>query len=172
MRNDTPEGPHVSDIAFAGAGKTYRIDDTVEIDVTFSEAVTVTGRPTLVLDVGGNSRKAGYVSGSGSAVLRFEYTVAAGDLDTDGLAVKASGLETPSGVSIVTVAIAEAVILRHGSFADPAHKVDGVLPTADAAVGRGADGDGDLVGGAGRGIGTRGRGRVHGAHRQCRTVRR
>ena len=133
VRNDTPEGPHVDEIAFTGTGKTYRIGDTVEIDVTFSEAVTVTGRPTLVLDIGGNSRKAGYVSGSGSAVLRFEYTVAAGDLDTDGLAVKASGLETPSGVSIVTVAIAEAVILRHGSFADPAHKVDGVLPTADAA---------------------------------------
>ena len=133
VRNDTPEGPHVDDIAFAGAGKTYGIDDKVEIDVTFSEAVTVTGRPTLGLDVGVKSRKVGYVSGSGSAVLRFEYTVAADDLDTDGLAVKANGLETPSGSSIVTVAQAEAVILRHGSFSDPAHKVDGVLPTATAA---------------------------------------
>ena len=137
VRNDTPEGPHVDDIAFAGAGKTYGIGDTVEIDVTFSEAVTVTGRPTLGLDVGVKSRKVGYVSGSGSAVLRFEYTVAADDLDTDGLAVKANGLETPSGSSIVTVAQAEAVILRHGSFSDPAHKVDGVLPTADAAVSAG-----------------------------------
>ena len=137
VRNDTPEGPHVDDIAFAGAGKTYGIGDTVGIDVTFSEAVTVTGRPTLGLDVGVNSRKVGYVSGSGSAVLRFEYTVAADDLDSDGLAVKANGLEAPSGSSIVTVAQAEAVILRHGSFSNPAHKVDGVLPTADAAVSAG-----------------------------------
>ena len=105
--------------------------------MTFSEAVTVTGRPTLGLDVGGISRKADYAGyvppGSVSAVLRFEYTVDAGDLDSDGLAVKASGLETPSGSSIVTVAQAEAVILRHGSFSDPAHKVDGVLPTATTA---------------------------------------
>ena len=133
VRNVTAEGPGVLSVAFAGAGKTYGIGDTVEIDVTFSEAVTVTGRPTLGLDVGGIPSKADYVSGSGSAVLRFEYTVDAGDLDSDGLAVKASGLETPSGSSIVTVAQAEAVILRHGSFSDPAHKVDGVLPTADAA---------------------------------------
>ena len=133
VRNDTPEGPHVDDIAFAGAGKTYGIGDTVEIDVTFSEAVTVTGRPTLGLDVGVKSRKVGYVSGSGSAVLRFEYTVVPGDLDSDGLAVKANGLEAPSDSSIVTVAQTEAVILRHGSFSDPAHKVDGVLPKATAA---------------------------------------
>ena len=143
VRNDTPEGPHVDDIAFAGAEKTYGIDDKVEIDVTFSEAVTVTGRPTLGLDIGGNVRKADYADyvppGSVSAVLRFEYTVAEGDLDSDGLAVKANGLEAPSGSSIVTVMVApgetqgEAVILRHGSFSDLAHKVDGVLPTADAA---------------------------------------
>ena len=105
--------------------------------MTFSEAVTVTGRPTLGLDVGVNSRKVGYVSGSGSAVLSFEYTVAPGDLDTDGFAVKANGLEAPSGSSIVAVAQTEAVILRHGSFSDPAHKVDGVLPTADAAASAG-----------------------------------
>ena len=138
VRNDTPERPHVDDIVFAGAGKTYGVGDKVEIDVTFSEAVTVTGRPTLGLDVGVNSRKVGYVSGSGSAVLRFEYTVAAGDLDTDGLAVKANGLEAPSGSSLVAVAQAEAVILSHGSFSNPAHKVDGVLPTADAAASAGS----------------------------------
>ena len=64
-------------------------------------------------------------------MLRFVYTVVAGDLDSDGLTVKANGLEAPSG--IVTAANAEAVILRHGSFSDPAHKVDGVLPKATAA---------------------------------------
>ena len=79
VRNDTPEGPHVDDIAFAGAGKTYGIGDTVGIDVTFSEAVTVTGQPTLALEVGAATRKAGWKIGQGAgAVQRFEYTVAAG----------------------------------------------------------------------------------------------
>ena len=64
---------------------------------------------------------------------RFEYTVAAGDADSDGAAVKANGLEAPSGSSIVTVSKGGAVSLRHASHRDPAHKVDGVLPTAMAA---------------------------------------
>ena len=134
VRNVTAEGPGVLSVAFAGAGKTYGIGDTVEIDVTFSEAVTVTGRPTLALEVGAATRKAGWKIGQGAgAVHRFEYTVAAGDADSDGVAVKANGLEAPSGSSIVTVSKGGAVSLRHASHRDPAHKVDGVLPTATAA---------------------------------------
>ena len=79
VRNVTAEGPGVLSVAFAGAGKTYGIGDTVEIDVTFSEAVTVTGRPTLALEVGAATRKAGWKIGQGAgAVQRFEYTVAGG----------------------------------------------------------------------------------------------
>ena len=134
VRNVTAEGPGVLSVAFAGAGKTYGIGDMVEIDVTFSEAVTVTGRPTLALEVGAATRKAGWKIGQGAgAVHRFEYTVAAGDADSDGVAVKANGLEAPSGSSIVTVSKGGAVSLRHASHRDPAHKVDGVLPTATAA---------------------------------------
>ena len=129
VRNVTAEGPGVLSVAFAGAGKTYGIGDMVEIDVTFSEAVTVTGRPTLALEVGAATRKAGWKIGQGAgAVQRFEYTVAAGDADSDGVAVKANGLEAPSGSSIVTVSKGGAVSLRHASHRDPAHKVDGARP--------------------------------------------
>ena len=49
--------------------------------MTFSEAVTVNGRPTLALEVGAATRKAGWKTGQGAgAVQRFEYTVAADDL--------------------------------------------------------------------------------------------
>ena len=133
VRNVLSEGPVVRDMAFAGAAKTYRIGDTVGIDVTFSDPVSVTaigGAPTLALEIGAASRKAAYVRGSGSAVLTFEYTVAEGDEDTDGIAVKADGLTVPSRSSILTTAASEAVMLRHGRFHDPAHKVDGVRPTA------------------------------------------
>ena len=134
VRNVTAEGPGVLSVAFAGAGKTYGIGDTIGIDVTFSEAVTVTGRPTLALEVGAATRKAGWKAGQGAgAVQRFEFTVAAGDADSDGVTVKANGLEAPSGSSIVTVAKGGAVGLRHASHRDPAHKVDGVLPMATAA---------------------------------------
>ena len=132
--NDTPEGNTVQSFAFVGPAKTYRIGDTIGIDVTFAEAVTVTGAPTLALEIGAVRRKAAYVEGSGSAVLTFEYTpVALGEEDTDGIAVAANGLEVPAGSSILNTADREAAILRHGRYHDPLHKVDGVLPAADAA---------------------------------------
>jgi hypothetical protein len=40
-----------------------------------------------VLTIGSTTRYATYVSGSGSASLLFRYTVQAGDLDSDGIAV-------------------------------------------------------------------------------------
>ena len=131
--NDTPEGNTVQSFAVTGPAKTYRIGDTIGIDVTFAEAVTVTGAPTLALEIGAARRKAAYVGGSGSAVLTFEYTVVKGEEDTDGIAVEANGLEVPAGSSILNTEDSEAAILRHGRYHDPAYKVDGVLPAATAA---------------------------------------
>ena len=125
-------------MAFAGAAQTYAIGDTIEVDVTFNESVTVTAtstaRPRLALEIGPETRHAVWKTGQGAgAVHRFEYTVAADDLDTDGVAVKANGLETPTGSSIVTADNSEEVSLGHGSRQDPARTVDGVRPTATAA---------------------------------------
>ena len=133
VRDDTPEGNTVQSFAVTGPAKTYRIGDTIGIDVTFAEAVTVTGAPTLALEIGAARRKAAYVGGSGSAVLTFEYTVVKGEEDTDGIAVAANGLEVPAGSSILNTVDREAAILRHGRYHDPAYKVDGVLPAATAA---------------------------------------
>ena len=136
--NDTPEGNAPQRFAFVGPAKTYRIGDTIGIDVPFAEAVTVTGAPTLALEIGAVRRKAAYVRGSGSAVLTFEAAaVALGEEDTDGIAVAANGLAVPSNSSIVNTADREAAILRHGRYHDPAYKVDGVLPTATGAAAAG-----------------------------------
>ena len=43
--------------------------------MSLSEAVTVTGTPTLTLETGTTDRTAHYVSGSGSAILTFTYVV-------------------------------------------------------------------------------------------------
>ena len=137
VRNETPEGNTVQSFAFTGPAKTYTIGDTIGIELTFAEAVTVNetgGAPTLALEIGAASRKAVYVRGSGSAVLTFEAAaVALGEEDTDGIAVEANGLEVPAGSSIVNAADREAAILRHGRYQDPAYKVDAVFPTPTAA---------------------------------------
>ena len=71
---------------------TYVAGQTLSIMVAFNEAVVVdTGisTPTLALTIGGTTVNATYVSGSGSNVLVFSYTVQDGDLDTDGIALGA-----------------------------------------------------------------------------------
>ena len=104
----------------------------------FTEAVSVTSRPEVAVEVGVNTRKARYVSGSRSARLRFEYEVVAGDADTDGIAILADALATPGGSDIRTRAGNRTVQLAHDAVAvDSARTVDGERPTAATAVAEG-----------------------------------
>ena len=65
--------PAVSSVA-ASAGN-YGVGQVLTLTLNLSEAVNVTGTPTLTLNDGGT---ASYVSGSGSNTLLFSYTVALG----------------------------------------------------------------------------------------------
>ncbi len=130
VRNLTEPGPYVDRVAFAGAAGVYAIGDTILADVFFSEPVEVTGAPTLGLALGNASRRAAYASGSGTAALRFEYTVAEGDEDRDGITIAADTLTVPPGGTIRTVAGSRTVQLGHGAAADAARPVDGMRPTA------------------------------------------
>jgi hypothetical protein len=53
--------------------------------VNLDETVVVTGTPRLQLDIGGVTRYAPYVSGSGTNALSFSYPVVAPDFDRDGI---------------------------------------------------------------------------------------
>ena len=140
VRNITLAGPGAKSVAFAGAAQIYAIGDVIDVDVTFNESVTVTAtstaKPRIALEMGSETVWAVWKTGQGAgAVHRFEYTVAEGDLDTDGVAVKANSLETPTGSAIRTTDDSEEVSLGHGFRQDPARPVDGVRPTAMSAQG-------------------------------------
>ncbi|MEG4066573.1 Ig-like domain-containing protein, partial [Microcoleus sp. Pol11C2] len=62
---------------------TYSLGATINITATFSEAVTVTGTPQLQLETGTTDQLANYVSGSGTNILTFDYTVQPGDTSLD-----------------------------------------------------------------------------------------
>lgn len=63
---------------------TYGVGETLEIGVTFSRVVTVTGRPTLELAMESNeARSASYQQGSNSPTLEFSYVVTSGDSASD-----------------------------------------------------------------------------------------
>jgi sugar lactone lactonase YvrE/type II secretory pathway pseudopilin PulG len=69
---------------------TYTTGSTLGFAVTYDQAVTVTGTPQISITIGNNTRTASYVSGSGSATLTFQYTVAATDTAQPGVGITMS----------------------------------------------------------------------------------
>ena len=128
--------PSVSSIAITSdAG--YAAGETIEVSVTFTQAVTVTGQPQLTLNVGGMDRTAGYVSVTGSALV-FSYQVASGESDGNGVSIKANSLSLNEGTIKASADNTDAV-LNHPAVADDRqHWVDGIRPelvtTAGAMV--------------------------------------
>ena len=107
--------------ASAPAG-TYNVGSKVTLTLYSSEAVTVSGTPTLTLNDGGTAT---YSGGSGTNALTFSYTVAAGQstsalaataingtiADLDGNALNTSNLSaTFAGVAIATTPPTQAAI--------------------------------------------------------------
>ena len=71
--------PTVSTVTSSTPNGAYKASQTIHVLVNFSEPVTVTGTPQLLLETGTTDQTADYVSGSGSQTLVFDYTVQAGD---------------------------------------------------------------------------------------------
>ena len=94
-----------------GPDDTYVAGDDIDLTATFAENTTVDtadGTPQIGLTIGTTPKLAGYTGGSGTASLVFRYTVAEGDLDTDGVST--------------------------GSGSITGHKVDGVKPVLLSAT--------------------------------------
>ena len=111
---------------------TYGQGQTIEVTVTFDQAVRVTGTPRIQLRVGGSDpathlKWANYVGGSGRAALRFTYRVQAADMDSDGIFIEANELELNSGTiqGVDDDVAANLNYPRQG--AQSGHKVDGSL---------------------------------------------
>ena len=64
---------------------------SLDVTVTPSEAVIVTGAPRLALDVGGVTHYASFAGSTGQPItsLSFRYAVQAGDFDADGVGIAA-----------------------------------------------------------------------------------
>ena len=75
-------------LASAPAG-TYSVGDTISLTLYTSEAVTVSGTPTLTLDDGGSAT---YTGGSGTNALTFSYKVASGQSTSALTATAVNGL--------------------------------------------------------------------------------
>ena len=112
------------------ADDTYRLGETIEITVTFDDAVTVdtsggTPRIQFRLD-GAQNRWAEYSSGSRGTALKFTYTVQLGDKDDNGIWLPENSLELQSGT---IQAAGDNTVAATLTYAEPGlqdlHKVDG-----------------------------------------------
>ena len=105
--------------------------DVVQITASFNEAVIVNisgGTPKMVLNVGGVNKSVSYVSGSGTTDLLFNYTILAGDTDTNGLSYAANSMLLNDG-TIKDSAGNSAVITSIARADNAAYKVDTTAPS-------------------------------------------
>ena len=121
--------PRVEEVAFTDGKAIYILDDIIEVTVTFSEAVAVTGTPQIALTLGSQTRQADYQSGSLSTELVFQYTVAETDEAPDGVRIPANALKPNDGSIKKNNADIDAD-LAHEAHRDPRWKkrVDGIKP--------------------------------------------
>lgn len=89
------QGPTVSNITGPAAG-TYVATTNLDFTVTYSEAATITGSPQLVLDIGGETKYATYLSGTGTASVVYRYTVETDLTDKNGVQVTSHLLNSGS----------------------------------------------------------------------------
>ena len=110
LANEAARATAISIISSPASGDTYRLGETIEFEVTFSEAVAVRGAPQLALvmrdasDDAASEFRAGYVRSSGTTKLVFAHAVAAGDRAAGGIATGAGEPLQLNGATITAVA--------------------------------------------------------------------
>ena len=128
--------PTVSSVGISSIAPTngyYKAGDTLQATVSFSEAVTVTGTPQLMLTIGG-PKPAAYVSGSNSTHLVFGYTLAVGDADTDGIEIAANQLSLNGGTINAADDDTPATLTHTALGVQPSHKVDTTVPMVSSVA--------------------------------------
>jgi hypothetical protein len=127
--------PTISSLAITGGSNMQNgylnTGDVVTVTVNMSEAATVTttgGTPYVALNIGGSSKNATYVSGSGTSALVFTYTMESGLTDTNGISINANSLSLNSGT--ITDSAGNTATLTHTAVTDNAsYLADSVAPT-------------------------------------------
>ena len=145
---DTPAAPAITLVAVTSTpatSDTYGWGETIEISVTFNEAVDATPATDFELNVGGggsDDRSARLLSGSGSETLVFGYTVVSSDEDDNGIwigdqdrTLVGNRRISPQTGTITSEATSTEADLTHAQLGTQSgHKVDGSLnePSAPA----------------------------------------
>lgn len=111
-------------------GGNVGIGDIVYVTAQFSEAVFVSGSPSVSLTIGTTNVQATYSSGSGTSALVFQYTILAGQSDSDGISIPANSV---SSSTLIRDASGNTSVLIHSAVpSNPLYTVDTTQPTVQS----------------------------------------
>ncbi|WP_157822086.1 PKD domain-containing protein, partial [Salegentibacter salinarum] len=111
------------------ANATYTTGQNLDFTVNFDKPIVVDtggGTPSLSLEVGGSTKNASYISGSGSSALVFRYTIQNGDEDPNGIQVSSLSL---NGGTFTSGSGTAANLTLNGIGSTAAVLVDALAPT-------------------------------------------
>ena len=123
---EPPDISSVSIVPSPSDGDAYGAGELIRAEVTFSEMITPSGDLQFELDVGGTERQAslGYTpERTFTKSLVFAYEVLDGDVDTDGVGIRANSLRLNGG-GIYDIAGNAAGLSHPALAANPGQKVD------------------------------------------------
>lgn len=115
------------------ANGTHILAGNLDFTVNVSEVVTVSNTPRLALDIGGTTKHATYVSGSGSMALFFRYTIESGLMDTNGISLTGT-IDLNSTGTIFDAAGNDVNTTLNGSGVTTFVNVDAIAPTTTISV--------------------------------------
>ena len=76
---------------------TYNLSQSLDFEITFGEAVTISGNPRIELTVGNTARYANYHAGSGGSQIIFRHRPQSGDVDLNGIAFASTQIDFNGG---------------------------------------------------------------------------
>ncbi len=110
------------------ANKTYKAGDVLSFTVNTTGIANVNtsgGTPRIAIVIGATTRFANYVSGNGTNALVFSYTIASGEVDTDGITI---GTLSLNGGTIKDVGSADVILTLNNVGSTTGVLIDAVAP--------------------------------------------
>ncbi len=108
--------------------KTYKLADTIELKLLFTERIFVTlnnNLPYIPITIGQQDKKLLYTSGTGTNYIRFEYIIEPDDLDSNGIIIE-TGIQLIS--SLLKDAAGNLAEIKFKTLNTKEINVDGLLP--------------------------------------------
>lgn len=128
--------PTISSISVVTADGTYKTDDLIEYDVTFSESLSISvlnGYPRIPLIIGDDTVYLVPSSDGVAQTHRFRYAITNNIEEVNSISIAANSFQDNSSSPLKDAGL-NALIKTHTAISSPGIIIDNTLPTIDGAL--------------------------------------